>query len=158
MDDFVFPSDQARAESPDLDRVCCYLEAQMESHSDNSAAKLAEAITNAAVKAGGVEPGIELSGPQLLLAVNDMAEAIISFQRPSETLSEGEIHKVAKRHLNKRRQGLFMGDIRKAIYGHNDRGPRPVSDCCCGETEETWRLCPQHKHITGSREESVREQ
>lgn len=149
MSDFVFPSDQDRAESPELDRVCQELEEQMASKADDKAAKLAGAITDAAVKAGGVEPGIELSGPQLLLAVDDMAEAIISLQRQSEALSEGAIHKVAKRYLNKRQQGFFMGEIREAMYGHNNRAPRPVTDCCCGETEEAWRLCPQHKHITG---------
>lgn len=153
MDSFVFPSDQDRAGSPELDRVCDQLEAVLErldsvSELDSVAAKLANAITSAAVKAGGVEPGVELSGPQLLLAVNDMAEAIISFRRQSETLSEGEIHKIAKRYLNKRQQGLFMGEVREAMYGFNERAPRPVNECCCGEAEAAWCLCPQHTHIT----------
>lgn len=186
MSDFVFPSDQDRADDDELDRVCCELEEQMASKTDDKAAKLAGAITDAAVKAGGVEPGIELSGPQLLMAVNDMAETIINLQRkadsssetpihqiakqylnegqqerfmgeiremlyghPRRPLSESEIHKAAKRYLSKRQQGYFMGEIREALYGHNDRVVRPASDCCCGETEEIWRLCPQHKHITG---------
>lgn len=53
MSDFVFPSDQDRAESPELDRVCQELEEQMASKADDKAAKLAGAITDAAVKAGG---------------------------------------------------------------------------------------------------------
>lgn len=103
MDDFVFPSDQDRAESPEMDRVCRYLEDLMESRSG--------------------------------------------------ALAEGTIHKVAKRYLNKRQQGFFMGEIREAMYGYNDRAPRPMSDCCCGETEEAWRLCPLHKNITSTETE-----
>lgn len=150
METFVFPSDQDRADSPELDRVCGHLEVVLErlgsaSELDSIAGKLANAITNAAVKAGGVEPGIELSGPQLLLAVNDMAEAIIGFQRTPETLSEGDIHKVAKRYLSKPKQALFMGEIRTAIYGYNDRAARPVNECCCDEAVEAWRVCPIHR-------------
>lgn len=85
MESFVFPSDQDRADSPELDRVCDHLETVLErldsaSGSDAGAAKLASAVTNAAVKAGGVAPGVELSGPQLLLAINDMADALIAKQ------------------------------------------------------------------------------
>lgn len=160
MESFVFPSDQARADSPELDRVCDHLEAVLEqldssSESDDVAAKLADAITSAAVKAGGVEPGMELSGPQLLLAVNDMAEVIVGFQRPSETLSEGKIHQVAKRYLSKPKQALFMGEIRTAIYGYNDRAARPVNECCCGEADEAWRLCPLHRDTQNSCEDKA---
>lgn len=93
MESFVFPSDQDRADSPELDRVCDHLEAVLErlgsaSESDDAAAKLAGAVTSAAVKAGGVEPGMELSGPQLLLAVNDMADALIEKQsQPSAAVA-----------------------------------------------------------------------
>ena len=46
---------------------------QLPCNDDNP--KLAAAITEAAVKSGGVSPGIELTGPQLLLALDDMAWA-----------------------------------------------------------------------------------
>jgi hypothetical protein len=181
MDNFCFPSDQDRAESPELDRVCIQLESMLEVSCESAAEKLAKGITDAAVKAGGVEPGLELTGPQLLMVVNDMAEALVGLLANSTQMSQADIHKVAKRYLSKRQQGYFMEEVREALSGsmtqafleqlakhyllesqlsrfnreirdlvpaskvEDDRG-----DCCCGETEQAWRLCPLHKEVTST--------
>ena len=184
MENFVFPSDQDRADSPELDRVCDYLLSVLDEVSDSAAVKLAKAITEAAVKAGGIVPGVALSGPQLLMAMDDMAEALVSLQDRPALVSQADVHKVTKRYLSKRKQGYFMGELREMTAAGSDLGAvhqmakwyldkqqqehfmseirdvRSISqnipsspnmgDCCCGETEQAWRLCPLHQEDTST--------
>ena len=184
MEGFVFPSDQDRADSPELDRVCDYLLSVLDEVSDSAAVKLAKAITEAAVKAGGIVPGVALSGPQLLMAVDDMADAIVSHQAPLPLLLDADIHRVVKRFLSKRKQGYFMSELREMTAAGSDLGvvhqmakryldeqhqerfmseireirsiaqnipsSPNMGDCCCGETEQAWRLCPLHQEDTST--------
>ncbi|KXS55078.1 MAG: Uncharacterized protein AWU57_581 [Marinobacter sp. T13-3] len=99
-----------------LDELDYALEQKGANDNSDAAARerdlLVESITEAAQTAGVVEPGTELIGPQLLMAVNDMAMAA------RETVTRNEVKAAANNESGSELSGLAKAGLAHEAFGN----------------------------------------